>query len=318
MGTTYTIKVSRLPRRVDADQLAAAIEARLDEINRLMSNYRADSELSRLNAFHRTGWFPASAEMVFVLERAGEVSEASGGALDVTVGPLVRLWDFGPGREGVRRIPADEEIAAALKQIGYKKIELRRQPSGIRKVQADLEIDLSAVAKGFASDEIENLLLSRAITNYMVEIGGEVQTGGVNDRGQPWNIAIEAPVAGVRQIQRVVPLTTMGMATSGDYRNFFEIDGRRYSHIIDPRTGRPVSHNLVSVTVLDPSCAIADAWATALLVLGPDEGFQLAHLEQLAALFIMRTEDGFKERTTKKFDETVARMSETSTRKNSN
>jgi thiamine biosynthesis lipoprotein len=130
----------------------------------------------------------------------------------------------------------------------------------------------------------------------------------LNDRGEPWKIAIEAPIAETRQVQRIVPLTKMGMATSGDYRNFFEIDGRRYCHIIDPRTGRPVSHNLVSVTVLHRSCAIADAWATALLVLGPEKGFEVADRQRLAALFITRTEDGFQEKSTQRFDEAVAQM----------
>jgi thiamine biosynthesis lipoprotein len=312
MGTTYTIKVCRLPKNVDADQLGVEIDQRLSEISRLMSNYQADSELSRLNDFNDGGWFPVSMEMVFVLERAREVSDATDGAFDVTVGPILRLWNFGPGREGVDRIPSDAEIEAAKQQVGFEKIDLRREPSEVRKQQADLEIDLSAVAKGFAVDEIEDLLLSHAVVDYMVEIGGEVQTGGLNDRGEPWNIAIEAPIAEIRQIHRVVPLTKMGMATSGDYRNFFEIEGQRYSHIIDPRTGRPVSHNLVSVTVLHPSCAIADAWATALLVLGPDEGFQVADGQQLAVLFIMRTEDGFEEKRTPRFDEAVQQMTDTS------
>jgi thiamine biosynthesis lipoprotein len=310
MGTTYTIKVSRLPKNVDADQLQVAIDQRLIEINQLMSNYQADTELSRLNDFNEPDWYPVSLEMAFVLERAREVSDATDGAFDVTVGPVLRLWNFGPGREMGDRIPSDAEVAAAKGQVGFDKIELRLDPPEVRKLQADLEIDLSAVAKGFAVDEIEDLLLSHAVVNYMVEIGGEVQTGGLSDRGEPWNIAIEAPIAEIRQIHRVVPLTKMGMATSGDYRNFFEIDGQRYSHIIDPRTGRPVSHNLVSVTVLHPSCAIADAWATALLVLGPDEGFQVADGQGLAVLFIMRTEDGFETRETERFVEAVQQMAD--------
>ncbi len=144
----------------------------------------------------------------------------------------------------------------------------------------------------------------------MIEIGGDVQTGGHNATGEPWKIAVEVPLAHVRDIQRVVPLTRMAMATSGDYRNFFDIEDQRYSHILDPRTGRPADHNLVSVTVLHRSCTMADAWATALLVLGPDEGPSVAEREQLAVLFIMRTENGFVERATKKFDEVVAEMGE--------
>jgi len=311
MGTTYTVKVSRLPKDVDADQLREEIDRRLIEINQLMSNYQADSELSRLNDFNDPEWMSVSAEMVFVLERAREVSEATGGGFDVTVGPVVRLWNFGPGREMGDRVPSDAEIEAMKEQVGFEKIELRLDPPEVRKLRPDLEIDLSAVAKGFAVDEIEDLLLSHAVVDYMVEIGGEVQTGGWNDRGEPWNIAIEAPIAEIRQIHRVVPLTKMGMATSGDYRNFYEIDGQRYSHIIDPRSGHPVRHNLVSVTVLHPSCAIADAWATALLVLGPEEGFEVADGQRLAVLFIMRTEDGFETRETTRFTEVLQQMPDT-------
>jgi thiamine biosynthesis lipoprotein len=310
MGTTYTVKVVRLPKGVDADQLMSDIESTLAEINGLMSNYSADSELSRVNAHDNTDWFQASAEIVYVLERAREVSDASGGAFDVTVGPLVRLWNFGPGREGPGRIPDDAAIARTLEQIGHAKIELQEDPPKVRKLRADVEVDLSAVAKGFAVDEVENRLLSHGVTNYMVEIGGEVQTGGHNATGELWKIAVEVPLAYVRDIQRVVPLTQMAMATSGDYRNFFDIEDQRYSHILDPRTGRPADHNLVSVTVLHRSCTMADAWATALLVLGPDEGPSVAEREQLAVLFIMKTEDGFVERATKKFDEVVAEMGE--------
>lgn len=308
MGTTFNIKVVGLPRDVDADELGKEIEERLDEINALMSNYRSDSELARLNAFAEPDWFPVSAETHYVLARAAEVSEKTGGAFDVTVGPLVRLWNFGPGHQLQDRIPDDDEIAAALERIGHQKIELRDEPPAVRKLQPDLELDLSALAKGFAVDEVEGRLLSHGVTNYLVEIGGEVQTGGLNAQGQSWQIAIEAPVAGMREIQRVVGLTQTALATSGDYRNYFEIDGRRYSHIVDPRTGRPVTHNLVSVSVLHPSCTVADAWATALLALGPDEGMEVAVREDLAVLFITKEGSEFTESPTPQFEAVVAEM----------
>jgi thiamine biosynthesis lipoprotein len=308
MGTTFHIKVVGLPADVDADQLGKEIEQRLEQINSLMSNYRSDSELSRLNAFAQPDWFPLSAETHYVLGWAARVGDDSGGAFDVTVGPLVRLWNFGPDRRLQDRIPGDDEIAATLEQIGHQNMELRDEPPAVRKLQPDLELDLSALAKGFAVDEIENRLLSHGVTNYLVEIGGEVQTGGLNAEGQPWRIAIEAPVAGVRKIERVVGLTQTALATSGDYRNFFEIDGQRYSHIVDPRTGRPVTHNLVSVSVLHPSCTAADAWATALLVLGPDEGMEVANREDLAVLFITRDGSEFTESPTPQFEAVVAEM----------
>ena len=228
----------------------------------------------------------------------------------MTIGPLVRLWNFGPGRTGESRVPDAAAIAEAQQQMGYRKIELRDTPPGVRKLQGGLELDLSALAKGYAVDAVKDRLLARGVTDFLVEIGGEVQAGGVNDAGEPWRIAVEAPVAGVRQIQRVVPMTQAALATSGDYRNFYEIDGKRYCHILDPRTGKPVEHNLVSVSVLHPSCTLADAWATALLVLGPDEGPAVAEREDLAVLFIVSDENGFTEIATPRFEAAVGRMSQ--------
>jgi thiamine biosynthesis lipoprotein len=303
MGTTYAVKIARLPSSVDSDRLADDVEARLEEMNRQMSTYRDDSEISRLNRFEDPDWFDVSPELLQVVERASEVGQATQGAFDVTVGPLVRLWNFGPGREAADRVPADEQIEAGRQRIGYRKIEIRRKPPGIRKLQPDLELDLSSVAKGFAVDQVAELLRSRGATDYLVEIGGEVRAGGRNVAGRPWRIGVEAPLAGVRSLQRVVPLSEMAMATSGDYRNFFVVDGKRYSHIIDPRSGRPVDHRLVSVTVLHPSCAVADAWATALLVLGPDEGFAVAEDRHLAVLFISQRDGRFAESSTKEFDQ---------------
>jgi thiamine biosynthesis lipoprotein len=308
MGTTFTVKVVGLPTNVDADQLGAEIESLLAHINQLMSNYLADSELSRLNRFQEADWFDLSSETHYVLERAQRVGEASDGAFDIAIGPLVRLWNFGPGREGPDRIPVDEDISRVLERMGSRQFELRNEPPGVRKMRPDLELDLSALAKGFAVDEVENRLLSHGVTNYLVEIGGEVQTGGLNAEGEPWRIAVEAPLAEVREIQRVIPLTQTALATSGDYRNYFEVDGQRYSHILDPRTGKPVDHNLVSVSVLHPSCTLADAWATALLVLGPNEGQAVAEQEALAVLFIVRQEEGFTEIATPQFEAAVDQM----------
>jgi thiamine biosynthesis lipoprotein len=318
MGTTYTVKVARLPPSIDADRLAADVEARLEEINRQMSTYRDDSEISRLNRFEDPDWFDVSPELLQVLQRATEVSQATRGAFDVTVGPLVRLWNFGPGREAAERVPTDEQIQVARQQIGYGKIEIRETPPGVRKSQPDLELDLSAVAKGFAVDQVAEVLLSHGATDYLVEIGGEVRAGGKNVAGQPWRIGVEAPLAGVRTVQQVVPLSEMAMATSGDYRNFFVVDGKRYSHIIDPRSGRPVEHRLVSVTVLHPSCAAADAWATALLVLGLEEGFAVAERQQLAVLFIKDTDQGFVETSTKEFDRSISEPPAAASRKPKN
>ncbi|NBC46541.1 MAG: FAD:protein FMN transferase ApbE [Gammaproteobacteria bacterium] len=301
MGTTYSVQIVEPATDLDRAALAERIEARLAAINAQMSTYQPDSELSRFNASPSTDWCPVSEELVSVLKTAQGVSRASGGAFDVTVGPLVNLWGFGP-TVSAEALPTAGEIAAARARVGWQQLRLREQPPAVRKTRADLSVDLSAIAKGYAVDRIAELLESADITDYLVEIGGELRGRGRNGRGQPWQIAIERPETDKRAIFRVVALRDLGMATSGDYRNFFEVEGRRYSHTIDPATGRPVGHQLASVTVLAESTMRADAWATALLVLGPDRGMGLAEERGLAALFIEHAGETFEARASDAFD----------------
>ncbi len=222
------------------------------------------------------------------------------GVFDVTVGPLVNLWGFGPQR-GLDRIPEPQALAAARERVDYRLLALRDDPPALRKARPDLTIDLSAIAKGYGVDEIAGLLESVEVTDYLVDIGGELRARGVNDQGEVWRIGIEQPRADGRQVERIIGLRDTAMATSGDYRNFFEIDGRRYSHIIDPRTGWPVAHRLASVSVLHPSAMTADGWATGLLALGPESALALADREQLAVLLIVISDDGFETRATAAF-----------------
>lgn len=291
MGTSYSVQLVEPPAALDRAALGRRIETLLDAINGLMSTYRSDSELSRFNAREATDWQPVSRALVAVVEAAQAVSRASDGAFDVTVGPLVNLWGFGP-TVTAEALPSPAEIERARARVGWERLALQREPPALRKDRPDLYVDLSAIAKGYAVDRLAQLLEDAGIEDYLVEVGGELRGRGVNGRGQPWRIAIERPDAARRAVFRVVALRDLGMATSGDYRNFFEVDGDRFSHTIDPATGRPVRHRLASVTVLAESTMVADAWATALLVLGPERGMALAEAHGLAALFIEHQSDG--------------------------
>ncbi|MBK1617121.1 hypothetical protein CKO42_01375 [Lamprobacter modestohalophilus] len=290
MGTTYSLQIVEPPAGLDRDALAQQVSTQLSDINGLMSTYQPTSELSRFNASSVTDWFLVSPELVAVVGAAQAVSEASAGAFDITVGPLVNLWGFGPTLTA-DVLPSAAELQAARARVGWQQLDVQLQPPALRKARPDLYVDLSAIAKGYAVDRVAALIESVGVDNYLVEIGGELRGRGINGRGEPWQIAIERPETSKRAMFRVVALRDIGMATSGDYRNFFEVDGARYSHTIDPATGRPVGHRLASVTVLADQAMEADAWATALLVLGPERGFELAERLGLAAFFIEHAQD---------------------------
>ncbi|MBC8867973.1 MAG: FAD:protein FMN transferase, partial [Planctomycetes bacterium] len=274
--------------------------ARLKYINDRMSTYLPESEISRFNQTQNDDWFEVSPETAAVLGEALEISEKTAGAFDVTVGPLVNLWSFGPeGRH--EEIPTDDEIEKAKADVGFRHVEVRSSPPALRKTFPDAYVDLSAIAKGYAVDEVARVMDGLGITRYMVEIGGEVRTRGRKQDGTFWRIGIEKPVSTARVLQHIVELEDRALATSGDYRNFLEKDGQRYSHTIDPRTGRPVEHNLASASVISDNCTFADAMATALTVMGPDEAFRYATNNDIDVLLIIRVPDGFEVKTTKGF-----------------
>ena len=302
MGTTFTVKV--VAQNLSQEQLESlrrTVEAELENVNSKMSTYLPSSELSRFNEFRRTEPYPVSQETLDVVLEARRISAASRGAFDVTVGPLVRAWGFGPG-ERSREGPAADDLKHLRAQIGWDKIEIDEASSMIRKLQPDIECDLSAIAKGYAVDRVSEAVRALTYREHMVEVGGEVRTSGRNAAGQPWRIGIEYPDAGGRAPYRTLPLEGLSMATSGDYRNYYEKDGRRFSHTIDPRTGRPVQHGLASVSVVHERCMEADGWATALMVLGETDGYQLAVEQGLTALFLVRNADGgFSEKATPAF-----------------
>ena len=301
MGTTFTVRLVTPPDTVSREELGRQIGSTLEYLEQLTSTYRDDSELSLFNASESTDWFNVSEDLCRVVEQALLISRRTNGAFDITVGPLVNLWGFGPG-ETATQPPAEAKIDAAMSRVGYERLQTRCSVPAMRKDVHDLHIDLSGWAKGYAADQLATLLDQQALSDYLIEIGGEMRLRGHNADGLNWAIAIEKPVPGERAPQTVLRLTDCGIATSGDYRNFFEYQGQRYSHTIDARNGWPVSHDLAAVTVVAESAAYADAMATALLVLGPEAGPLLAEELGIAGYFLVRNKTGLEEITTTSFD----------------
>jgi thiamine biosynthesis lipoprotein len=300
MGTTYVVKVVGLTAGADAQRrLRDAVHAALSGVDRRMSIHRPDSELSRFNR-HGAAPFAMSAQMFGVFDAARRVSEASGGAFDVSVGPLVDAWGFGAQRRS--EVPPAARVQARRGSVDWRGFVADVREGSIAKARGEMQADLGGIAKGHAVDLAAAALDAMGVADYLVEAGGEVRTRGVNAEGSAWRIGIERPDVLPQRAHLVVPLSGRAMATSGDYRNFFERDGRRYSHAIDPARAEPVDHGLASVTVIDAGCMLADAWATALLVLGPQRGPQLAERLGLAAHFMARRRGGgFDERSTPAF-----------------
>ena len=301
MGTTFQVKIVQSEITMDLDVLEREINARLTEVNRQMSTYRDNSEITQFNRARSTDWFGVSSDFAYVLHIAQEISTWSDGAFDVTIGPLVNLWGFGPSAIP-DHVPSPDSIEAAKTLVGYKKIRVALSISAIKKEIPEVYCDLSAIAKGFGVDRVASYLDSLGINRYFIEIGGELRTKGHNHLGQLWRIGIASP-AGQGELQKALALDNMSMATSGDYHNYFERDGVRYSHTIDPRTGRPITHALASVTVIHKSCAYADGLATAINAMGPEKGFVFAEKRNLAVFMIVRQGDEFVEKMTSNFEE---------------
>ena len=290
MGTSYSVKIFEMPSGLEEDA-PFLVDQMLRQVNDQMSTYLENSEISRFNRSDSTEWFPVSRELAEVVSYSQTVSQKTGGAFDITVGPLVNVWNFGPDR-GERTVPDAELLAEIVESTGYDKLAVRLEPPALKKTVPGLEIDLSAVAKGYAVDRVVALLNERGAKDVFVEIGGEVSVSG-SKAGQWWKVGIQMPDAATNSVLIAHSLNVGGgndrsMATSGDYRNFFEVDGKRYSHTIDPRTGMPIEHALASVTVVAETCMAADAWATALNVLGPSQALQIAQAEEMDVLLVAR------------------------------
>ena len=303
MGTTYSVKYTGPLDAPKQQQLHTQIKSELAAINNSMSTYLADSEISRINQRKSQQPIEISAALATVLAEAANVADLSGGAFDITVGPLVNLWGFGPKTPlPPQKTPDANAITATKATTGMDKILLDLHNNRLIKQHPDVYLDLSAIAKGYAVDQLVKLVEAQQIKNYMVEIGGELRVRGTNAQGTPWRIAIEKPNPDSRTVFQVIELQDLAVATSGDYRHYFEINGVRYSHTINPRTGKPIDHKLASVTVLASECMRADALATALMVLGAEAGMQLAEQQQIPALFIVKTESDFAAKMSSKFN----------------
>lgn len=286
MGTTFNI--TAIGDDLDEAALGDAVQETLAQVNAQMSNWDPNSEVSTFSASTSTDAVPVSDEFALVIEAANEVHAQSRGTFDVTLGPLIELWGFGP-RKPEDPVPADADIMAALAQVGQARLlTLDRAAGTLAKSDAGVGINLSAIAKGYGIDAVAARLREAGVEDYLVEIGGDLVAKGQNDKGESWQIGVEKPEAGAQSIQLIVPIDDRGLATSGDYKNFFEQDGIRYSHIIDPTTGRPITHRTTSVTVLADNAMMADAWATAMLALGQEKGLELAETNKLAVFFISR------------------------------
>lgn len=286
-GTSWSAKV--VPGDRPTDEAQAAVEAALERVDAQMSTWRDDSELSRFNR-HGTEPFPASAGLRAVVAEAVRLHAASGGAFDVTVGPLVEAWGFGPS--DTVAAPSPERLDEARARVDGD--GLRVDEGDLVKDTPTLTADLSAIAKGWAVDEATRALDALGLQRYLVEVGGEVRARGTNARGVPWRVGVETPDGGAQDVFETVSLDGVAMATSGNYRQLRTVDGRTVTHIIDPRRGQPVDHGLGSVSVIAPTCLEADGLATALYVLGAEEGRRLADQRGWAALFLTATPDGVK------------------------
>ncbi|MGE5255416.1 MAG: FAD:protein FMN transferase [Hyphomicrobiales bacterium] len=293
MGTTYSVTVVT-GRFGSIAGLQERIDRRLQEINRSMSPYLPDSEISRFNRFQQTNKeFRISADFLYVMKMADRIYRLSDGAWDGTVNPLVDLWGF--GRTGRRdRVPPPGQIAALLGDTGFDKIEIRDSGALVKR-RASVTLDLSSIAKGFGVDQVAGVVRAAGFKDFLVEIGGEVITSGVRPDGRSWRVGINRPKAEARadEIYKVVSLKDQALATSGNYRQFFMQDGKRYSHLINPKTGFPVAHSVVSVSILADNCTLADGLATAIMVMGAESGLALIdRLEGVAGLIVVENPDG--------------------------
>ena len=285
MGTTWSVTYGQAGSELEPQELSRQIAERLEAVNASMSTYRDSSELMQFNQAGVGQSVALSSDLHTVLSAALRVGEASAGAYDVTVAPLVNLWGFGPDGPA-QGVPPRDEIEAIMSSVGQQYLQL--DDAGIATKSQPVQVDLSSIAKGFGVDAVANVLENAGITDYLAEVGGEMRLAGVSPRGDDWRVAIESPQPGQRGVALAFSATNIAVATSGDYRNFFEIDGVRYSHSIDARSGWPVRHDLVSVTVLHQSAMWADAWATALTTLGPDAALSTANQRGLAVYLIRR------------------------------
>jgi FAD:protein FMN transferase len=296
MGTTYNIKV--VGENIDTVKLQQGIDDKLEQLNQEMSTYIKDSELSRFNQSTSLEPTSVSTGLARVVKEAIRLGVLTQGALDVTVGPLVNLWGFGPEYRP-ETVPSDELLIATKARVGLDKLTFAN--GMLAKKIPELYVDLSTIAKGYGVDLVAEFIEANGINNYLVEIGGEMRLKGFKHTGELWHVAIEKPLTNERAVHQIIVPKDNAVATSGDYRIYFEADGQRFSHIIDPKTGKPINHKLVSVTVIHPSSMTADGLSTAMMVMGEEKALAFAEENDLAVYIIAKTDHGFVEQSTVKF-----------------
>ena len=307
MGTTYKVVAIDHAGSAEKATIESAITAALTDVNASMSNWDATSEISKFNAQSGNTAVDFSQDLAEVMTAAADVNAASTGRFDTTIGPLIELWGF--GAQGEQSVPSDAFIEQAMMRSGHANTLEIGTGSAVKK-RADAQVYLAGIGKGFGADKVGRALESFGITDYLVEIGGDLYASGRNPDGLPWQIGIETPNPTDRRIMNVVGVSNLGVASSGDYRNYFEVDGQRFSHLIDPTTGRPVDHTTASATVLAENAMLADAWSTAMLILGREQGMAIADQQGIAVHFVERDPAAatlqFKTETSAAFDQLTA------------
>lgn len=302
MGTTFSVSFVPNGQKLDKADLEREIKIALTNIESSMSTYDSKSDLSTFNQNQSTSWFPVPMELCNAVATAIELGQFTDGNFDITIGPAVNLWGFGPS-EFDGEPPSEAALRNALQNVGYEKLQTDCNASRIRKTDAGVYVDLSGYAKGLAVDNLADIFNRRNIENFLIEIGGEIRVRGESSQARLWRIAIEKPINNERTVEHIIEVPAGAVATSGDYRNYFDFEDQRYSHAINSKTGRPVTHNLASVTVVGTEAARADALATALLVMGPNKGPEFAKQHSIAALFLIRETTYYSEQLTPEFEE---------------
>jgi thiamine biosynthesis lipoprotein len=294
MGTFWRVSVIGVDE-AKAQALRAKVQAQLDADDRLLSTWKNDSALMRFNHAADTRPWPVSEAMADIVTLSLRIGAKTHGAMDITVGPLVNLWGFGPDKQPVAT-PDAQAIAAAKARTGLQHLQVINQSGRqfLQKDIPDLFVDLSTVGEGYAADHLARLMEQEGISRYLVSVGGALVSRGMNGEGKPWRVAIQKPTDRENAVQAIVDINGHGISTSGSYRNYYELDGKRISHVIDPQTGQPITHKLVSVTVIAPTALEADGWDTGLMVLGPEKAQQVVREQGLAVYMIVKEGEGFK------------------------
>lgn len=293
MGTFWRVSVIGIDK-AQADELQKKVQRLLDGDDMLLSTWKNDSALMRFNHSQSLTPWPVSEAMADIVTESLRVGQKTHGAMDITVGPLVNIWGFGPEKQPVKT-PTQAQIDAAKARTGlqYLSVINRAGQQFLQKSLPDLYVDLSTVGEGYAADHLAQLMTQEGISRYLVSVGGALVSRGMNADGQPWRVAIQKPTDRENAVQAIVDINGYGISTSGSYRNYYELDGQRISHVIDPQTGRPITHKLVSVTVIAPTALEADAWDTGLMVLGPQKAQQVVREQGLAVYMILKEGEGF-------------------------